>query len=171
MATRPFPLTCSECRSKKKLQGYTEKLLRREGIRWPVKRAREIAANFRRLEDGLWSQTFTVLKELREAKTASAQMERTAADFVDKKFMGFGPKQSRNLLQMLGLTVFEIPIDSRVTKWLNKFGFPVKLSADGLADRNYYNFVSYGFQLLCAKCDILPCLLDAAIFSSFDKKK
>ena len=40
-----------------------------------------------------------------------------------------------------------------------------------LQDRNYYNFVSDGFQKLCEACDIMPCVLDAAIFSSFDDGK
>ena len=88
-----------------------------------------------------------------------------------RSFKGFGPKQSRNLLQGLGISRFEIPIDSRITKWLNSIGFPVKLTANALQDRNYYNFVSDGFQKLCEACDIMPCVLDAAIFSSFDEGK
>jgi thermostable 8-oxoguanine DNA glycosylase len=82
---------------------------------------------------------------------------------------GFGPKQSRSLLQELGLTRYEIPIDVRITKWLNDFGFPVTLSGDASSDRNYYRFVSEGIRELCKACRIYPCLLDAAIFSSYDK--
>jgi len=44
-------------------------------------------------------------------------------------------------------------------------------TANALQDRNYYNFVSDGFQKLCEACDITPCVLDAAIFSSFDEGK
>lgn len=95
--------------------------------------------------------------------------ERRTAKFIDKELIGFGPKQSRNLLQGSGLSRYEIPMDSRITKWLNNFGFPVKLTATALSDRNYYNFVSDGFQRLCKACEIVPCALDAAIFSSFDK--
>ena len=69
-----------------------------------------------------------------------------------------------------GDSIYEIPIDSRITKWLNDFGFPIKLSATALADHNYYNFVSDGFQVICKACDIKPCVMDAVIFSSFDKK-
>jgi thermostable 8-oxoguanine DNA glycosylase len=94
--------------------------------------------------------------------------ERNAAEFIDENLKGFGPKQSRNLLQSLGLTRYEIPIDSRITKWLNAFGFPVKLTADALSNREYYNFIGDGFQALCARAEIYPCVLDAAIFSSFD---
>src|SRR5262249_34104697 len=89
-------------------------------------------------------------------------------DFVDDGFAGFGPKQSRNLLQCLGLTRYEIPIDSRITEWLNEFGFPVHLSAPVLGDRAYYCFVMDGVRELCKVSDVLPCILDAAIFASSD---
>lgn len=98
-----------------------------------------------------------------------ARLERQVANFVDDNLAGFGPKQSRNFLQWLGLTKYEIPVDSRITKWLNEFGFPVMLSATALADRNYYEFVSEGIQSLCAKARVYPCVLDAAIFTSFDE--
>ena len=120
-----------------------------------------------KLEEGLWEETFRMLDRLRLA--ADPQDEREVADFIDARFKGFGPKQSRNLLQSLGLTRYEIPIDSRITKWLNRFGFPVKLSAEALSDSNYYRFVSEGFQRLCAESETYPCVLDAAIFASYDK--
>lgn len=102
-------------------------------------------------------------------RQSSRADECEAAEFVDDHLKGFGPKQSRNLLQWLGLTKYEIPLDSRITKWLNEFGFPVRLSAGALSDRNYYNFVSDGVQALCAQSDIYPCVLDAAIFTSYDQ--
>ena len=86
----------------------------------------------------------------------------------DHDFHGFGPKQARNLLQSLGLTRHEIPIDSRIAKWLNDFGFPVRLSASALGDRHYYAFVMDGVQALCRASEVAPCVLDAAIFASFD---
>ena len=45
---------------------------------------------------------------------------------------------------------------------------PVRLSASALADPNYYCFVMDGFQALCRACEVAPCVLDAAIFASFD---
>jgi hypothetical protein len=44
----------------------------------------------------------------------------------------------------------------------------VRLSASALANPNYYCFVLDGFQALCRACDVAPCVLDAAIFASFD---
>ena len=66
------------------------------------------------------------------------------------------------------MTRYEIPIDSRITKCLNRFGFPLRLSAGSLADEDYYTFISDGIQTLCREAEILPCVLDAAIFVSFD---
>ncbi|MBK7480986.1 MAG: hypothetical protein IPI69_15585 [Bacteroidales bacterium] len=43
------------------------------------------------------------------------------------------------------------------------------LTPTALQDRAYYEFVSDGIQYLCEKAVIFPCVLDAAIFSSFDK--
>jgi thermostable 8-oxoguanine DNA glycosylase len=86
-------------------------------------------------------------------------------------FEGFGPKQARNFLQALGLTRYEIPIDSRVTDWLNRNGFPLELTAAALADRNYYLFILDAIQRLCEKAEIFPCLLDAAIFSAADSSE
>ena len=100
--------------------------------------------------------------------TQSPEAERRAADYLNDKLKGFGPKQSRNLLQWIGLSRYEVPIDSRITKWLNEFGFPVRLTAKSLGDRHYYHFVSTGFQKLSEACGIVPCVLDAAIFASYD---
>ncbi len=44
----------------------------------------------------------------------------------------------------------------------------MKLTANALADQNYFEFVSDGFQLLTKYSGLSPCVLDAAIFSSFD---
>jgi hypothetical protein len=121
------------------------------------------------LESGGWEQITEHLDRLRISPTP--ENERLAAAFIDDNLKGFGPKQSRNLLQGLWISRYEIPIDSRITKWLNDFGFPVELSAGALQDRNDYNFVSDGIQRLCEACEIMPCVLDAAIFSSFDGGK
>jgi hypothetical protein len=136
------------------------------GLRRSTTIGREAKANWSYLEDGGWEATLDVLEKIR--KRPCPETERYAARFVDENFRGFGPKQSRNLLQGLGLSRYEVPIDSRITKWLNEFGFPVRLTASALADRNYFEFVSDGFQRLAEACGIAPCVLDAAIFSSFD---
>jgi hypothetical protein len=73
------------------------------------------------------------------------------------------------VLQDLCLTRYEIPIDSRVTNWLNNtLEFPVKLSSTALSDANYYKFVQRGIRELCQACELLPCIFDAAVFSLKD---
>ena len=78
-----------------------------------------------RLQAWQWPHHRGVRTRQREETQRS---EVRAADFVDDKLKGFGPRQSRNLLQGLGLTKYEIHIDGRITGWLNEFGLPVALS-------------------------------------------
>lgn len=168
IAQKEFPLDltiCSECDDVERLCRRTLKAF--GGIRmWKIISARA-GANLRYLEDdGGWEATFEHLDAVRIESTA--ETERRAAAFIAEKFDGFGPKQSRNLLQSLGLSQFEVPLDSRVTKWLNEFGFPFKIKASGLADSEYYNLVSAGFQKLAAASGVKPCVLDAAIFASYN---
>jgi hypothetical protein len=167
VAERPFRLAYDRCLDQADLAGWAYGVLSNfGGIRRTKTIAGEIRANLTRLEHGLWDEMMLLLDGLRPSHTAQA--ERAAAEFIDHTFKGFGPKQSRNLLQMLGLTRYEIPIDSRITRWLGQFGFPLRLSAWALSDEGYYRFVSDGFQALCLQSDLYPCLLDAAIFASFD---
>lgn len=164
--TKPFPLDYNTCLSKRDVEKFSfQTLSNSNGIRRTNRIASEIATNLTRLEEGLWIETLKNLRRLR--KDAKQEVEREVADYIDANFAGFGPKQSRNLLQWLGLTRYEIPIDSRITKWLNN-NFKLALNANTLQDRNYYHFVSDGIQHLSKACDVYPCVLDAAIFSSYD---
>lgn len=167
MGKRPFPLGYDLCQRQENLEPWAYKTLTNfGGIRRTNILATEIQVNFTSLESGLWSEMLQMLDTLRQPHDALA--ERTAAEFIRSNFKGFGPKQSRNLLQWLGLTLYEIPLDSRIAKWLKEFSFPVQLSAAALSDPGYYNLISDGFQQLCLQSDLFPCLLDAAIFTSFD---
>jgi len=166
--TKPFPLAHDTCCKEADVEAFTKKVLTTSGgLRRTNKIASELAADLRRLEDGLWKETIGVLDGLRPNQQVSA--ERQAADYFADHFAGFGPKQSRNLLQSLGLTRYEVPIDSRIIKWLNDLPFPLRLSAPALGDHQYYCFVMDGIQELCRACEVMPCVLDAAIFASFDK--
>jgi len=166
--TKPFPLQYEDCIKQNNLNKYILKILNSyTGLRRKNKIADEIMTNLKLLENGLWEKMFELIVNLRS--NSSIINERKVARYISDNLKGFGPKQSRNLLQSLGFTIYEIPIDSRITKWLNEFGFPIKLSATALSDHNYYNFVSDGIQEMCKACEIKPCVMDAAIFSSFDK--
>jgi hypothetical protein len=163
----PFPLALADCRTCSNLRRLVEQILTDfGGIRRGPTIANELTRNLQRLEERYWSQVDVVLDRLIAADDPTT--EREAARFIDHVFLGFGPKQSRNLLQMLGLTRYEIPLDSRVAKWFNQFGFPIYLSAGALGDESVYDFVSDGIQLLCRRAAVYPCVLDAAVFASFD---
>ena len=168
LARRPFPLSYEAVQSAKDRKRFIASALRQSGgIRFADKIAEELAYNFELLEDAEWPKALAACNTLTKSATRSEEVE--AAEYIRNTFKGFGPKQSRNLLQALNLTRYEIPIDSRITDWLNGFGFPVKLTATALADINYYNFVSDGIQELCAKAGVEPCVFDAAVFALRDK--
>lgn len=167
MCKKPFPLSYDSCRAQRKLESFvTGTLSSFGGIRRSTKIGQELGVNLEMLEAGRWNEVLGRVNSL--LPIATQEQEYAVAEYLDDLFLGLGPKQSRNLLQGIGVTRYEIPIDSRLTKWLNEFGFPVHLSATGLADRHYYRFVSSGIQQLCEAAGIMPCILDAAIFASFD---
>jgi hypothetical protein len=164
--TEPFPLAYDLCRQRRGQAAFvSKKLTEFRGIRRAETIGREVAANASVIE-AKWDEISSILETVR--RRPSPKTERQAARYFDEHLKGFGPKQSRNRLQWLGLNRFEVPIDSRITKWLNELGFPVTLTAAALADRGYYEFVSDGLRKLTAACDVVPCVLDAAVFSSFD---
>ena len=167
ICTDPFPLNYKISSSQSDLNSFALTTITRfGGIRRGNKIADEVSKNFEWVETGGWPSIMPIVHRLENDR--GIQVERESAEFITDNLKGFGPKQARNLLQSLGLTRFEIPVDSRIIKWLNEFGFPIKLSAAGLTDKSYYNFILDGVQLLCERSGLYPCALDAAIFSSFD---
>lgn len=175
MRAKPASLNLSAC-SKHGVQP----LVRRElsgfgGIRRAPTIARQAAANYRWLESEGWQLVAEHYQKLlkQRARTphdGDREAEREAATFIDDRLKGFGPKQARNLWQWLGLTRYEIPLDSRITKWLNEHVLDLKLTSALLGDKGYYEFVLDGVQTLCHKAGVLPCVFDGAIFSSYDRE-
>lgn len=165
----PFPVTIEKLTTTNNVEEFIKDTLQQNGLTRYVNRISSFfASNYRKIIERNW----TLIKELEELKISDSKIkERNIADNLANDFNGFGPKQSRNFLQALGLTKYEIPIDSRITTWLNDFGFPVTLTSSPLGDKGYYHFVSDGIQELCKKAEIYPCILDAAIFSSFDNNE
>lgn len=166
--TNPFPLNYTDCKRQRNLKNHAKTVLANfGGIRRNVTISQQIQDNFNWLEKhGGWKTLNEAVRGILSEQTSDSESD--AADVINMHLNGFGPKQSRNLLQSIGLTKYETPIDSRITRWLNEFGFPVTLSATALSDLSYYRFVSSGFQQLCEASEIYPCLMDAAIFSSYD---
>lgn len=167
---KPYPLRLKRCLGEHPLSPFvTSTLSDFGGIRRTTVIGDELEVNIARLEDGLWADVLATLNSLRPA--ASVEEEVSAARLLAGHFKGLGPKQSRNVLQVLGLSRYEVPIDSRITRWLNEFGFPVQVSATALSDPGYYDFVSRGIQELCRSAKIVPCMLDAAVFVSVDRPR
>ncbi len=167
LCQKPFPLTIENIKANNNPENFVKQVLKQNGLnRYINKIAFSFGINFKHLESTDW-KILTKIKAYNNGKESKV-VERELANEIQKAFFGFGPKQSRNILQDLGVSKYEIPIDSRTTNWLNKFGFPLSLSSNSLQDKEYYHFVSDGFQVLCEKAKVYPCVLDAAIFSSFD---
>jgi len=176
ISTDPFPLNLDICVEKTNLKEFVADIITNfGGLRRAKTIGDEILHNFKWLKNEGWQEIEAIAKVLVENRRKPPEfddkyIEREAAKIAIDKLKGFGPKQSRNLWQSLGHTRFEIPIDSRITKWFNKNKFPVRLSADALSDENYYNFVMDGIQKACKASEVYPCVLDAAIFASFDQE-
>jgi hypothetical protein len=135
--------------------------------------------NLDRLDSGGWDELWSELELLLEARTREPKAddpdtERRVATYLSKRLGGdglhrVGSKQARNILQILGLTRYEIPLDSRITKWLNaNFDLPYHVSGSGLSNPEYYHFIMDIVQDGCSTADVLPCVFDAAVFSSYD---
>lgn len=167
LASTPFALSYGNCLKTPDVSGFiNQRLVEFGGIRRHRVIADQLSRNFCALERGLW---YGILDKLDQLRTAvSRDIERQVADLLQQRFVGIGPKQARNLLQGLGLTRYEVPLDSRVARWLRATGFPVPVNAAALADRDYYCFVLDRFQLLCAAANQFPCVVDGAVFASSD---
>ena len=166
LINEPFLITTENLEQIDNIENFVKQNLRENGLTRYINR---ISQFFARNMEKIQNENWIIIQDLNDLKdNNSKQKERNLADKLSEKFDGFGPKQSRNFLQALGLTKYEIPIDSRITNWLNDFGFPVTLTSSPLGEKGYYHFVSDGIQELCEKAKIYPCLLDAAIFSSYD---
>jgi hypothetical protein len=168
--TTPYPLGLEECQRQEDVADFVSSVITKfGGIRRGPTIGNYVEHNLKWLDDEGWNNLASWVDPLSSKRTPN--VERNAAAFVARNLKGFGPKQSRNFWQQLGLTIWEIPLDSRITKWLNKHNFPVKLTAKALSDRNYYKFISSGFQALCREAETYPCVLDAAIFASYDSPR
>jgi len=140
------------------------------GIRMAPTIARRAHANYVWLENGGWvrmERWFQRLAEQRSLvpKCEHSRRERDAAHFAAINLEGIGPKQSRNLWQWLGLTRYEIPLDSRVVDWING-NLSIHIDDSNLGDDKYYELVLDYVQDICAKAGVLPCIFDAAAFDN-----
>lgn len=174
---KPFPLSLENCSKDADLEVLIQQEIQSfGGIRFAPKIAKQMKTTFDKLEAGEWMTIERFGNELAAQRTQAPmpehfELERRAARYMQTQFSGFGPKQSRNFWQSLGLSRYEFVLDSRVLKWLREIGFPFPLSSMALGEEEYYCFISDILREWCIETNILPCVLDAAIFSSFDAEE
>lgn len=153
-------------KNKSRLAQESAPILKKYKIRYPNKKPDYLQVGAEYL-DKWWPELSLKINSLRSQK-AGVREEREVAVKL-QEFKGIGPKQSRNIIQFLGLSRYEIPLDSRIMRVLKELGFPVPLSSAALGDESYYRFVEDGLREILAKIDILPCMFDACAFASFEK--
>ncbi|MCE9533736.1 MAG: hypothetical protein K8T89_21800 [Planctomycetes bacterium] len=104
-----------------------------------------------------------------ERSRSDKATEREVADFLAyERLAGVKHKQARNILQQFGLVRLEIPIDSRILNWL-KSELEISVSKNDLA-RSYHSVLDE-IQTLCKESEVMPCVLDGAIFASVEDQK
>lgn len=169
MENDPFLLTLKTCDCTDAEAVVHKILVDFGGLRFTTKLAKQVQSNLERLDNGGWPEVENQFNELRVQKARNPQEsdylnERLAAHCIDELFVGIGPKQSRNLWQWLGLTRYEIPIDSRVAVWINSQNLSFSIDKKRLGGSIYYESRLDLIRTLCAEAGCLPCVLDAAIF-------
>ena len=159
-------LDVNYCLRTTNLAHVAETTLSQNGIR----RSNRIASEIKYARDWLisygWQQIESQLRIISSHTTV--KKERSVANFL-QKFKGIGPKQSRNLIQWMGLSKYEIPLDSRIIRVLRELDFPVPLSSSALSDEKYYCFIEDGIQLMMKKIGVYPCVFDACAFASRER--
>jgi thermostable 8-oxoguanine DNA glycosylase len=165
---KPFPLSYDVTRTSANRLDFIQETLKNHGLtRMLPTVSKQLNKNFNLLEGGEWQHALDQCNRLVRLEQRTTEI--AVADYIAKKFDGFGMKQSRNILQALGLTRYEIPIDSRVACWLNQqLKFPFNVDSTCLSNKKYYIVISDAIYKLCEVCKIFPCVLDASIFSAKD---
>lgn len=166
---KPFPFQYGIIANVHNIKEYIQLYFKQNGFILDENKIPDFfATNVNLLEAHDWDLLNSLSKLL--YKKTDKQAERAMADQIDTMFKGFGAIEARIFLQHLGLSKYEIPLDTVISDWFNDFGFPITMSVAALQDRNFYHFVSDGIQLLCEKVEVYPCVLEAAIRVECAKK-
>lgn len=173
LSTEPFPLMLSVCRKNPGHEFVLRTLTDFGGIRRTFTIAWQAKEKLEWLEKGGWAKVERLFKQLRaqrerEPQPSDRAAERNAARFIDEALGGFGPKQSRNLWQWLGLTRYEITLDSRVATRVNAL-LSFRIDKKKLINSAYYESCLDHLQAACAEAGVLPCVFDAAAFDDENK--
>lgn len=169
---KDFPLPVSQFGSLD--DGQVDERLRR--FRFHRRIAAQLVANYHwlfRAGSG-WDRLQKLMGDLLQQRNSPpvsthSELERKVADELRANLKGVGSKQARNLLQSLGLTRYEIPLDSRVVLWLrDRLGWNIHTEA--LSRTDYYEDLLDRVQASGAAAGVLPTLFDAAAFEEMEKR-
>ena len=155
------------CLKQQDKKSFIQTELLEAGIRFNDKIGGYLSEIIKHLESGGWKDLNNHLETLR--KNTSKNKERIVADYLRKTYLGLGPKQSRNFIQDLCLSRYEIPIDSRIIKTMKKLDSLSVPNDKALSSLKVYIGIQDRLQDIASNLGIYPCVLDACIFSSFDK--
>lgn len=170
--TKPFLLSWEKCDIDDLDSLVLRTLTDFGGIRRTKTIGKEARENREWLNGGGWQHVEAQYARLLEQRSrrplpADKEEERKAARLIAGNLSGFGPKQSRNLWQWLGLTRYEIPLDSRVLKWV-KANLSRSFEASDLLNARPYEAALDYLQEVCEAAGVLPCMFDAAAFDYSD---
>lgn len=102
----PFPLTYEIISQTENIEILLKQTLNEHGLTRYINRISQFfKTNIERIETDNWS----IIKVLERLKDIDSKIEEQLGK-LDDRFEGFGPKQSRNFLQTLGLTKYEIQL-------------------------------------------------------------
>lgn len=100
LCIEPFPLKYDICSKQLDLEKYAERTITNfRGLRREKTIAQEISINYEWFKDNGWIKIEKIFNKIINDNTA--HNERNFAKFIMDNLKGFGPKQSRNLLQGL----------------------------------------------------------------------
>ena len=104
ICANPFPLNYLKCKAAGGLQDTVEDTITAfGGLRRGNKIGGEVESNFKWLEKNGWDVVQKIVEEINNNQTK--ETERRSARIIMQNLKGFGPKQSRNLLQALGIKI------------------------------------------------------------------
>jgi hypothetical protein len=172
----PFSLRAEQIRACADAPERLSEILRAYTPRFHNKNALRLIDNLRSMDSGMWvhfANCHEVLATVRRKNDPVEQkrVEREVAQYTAMVLDGVGAKQARNIWMVYGLFQYETPIDSRVASFFNALSAGFNIETARLAQTTYYNEALDSFQSLCEELQVLPCVVDAAIFASKDGEK
>ena len=137
LTKKPLFLTYQNLLKESNIEYSLEEIFMKSGITKYIKKVPGyFSGNFDFLRKTEWDLEKEI--SLSFKRELSKDDERVLADKVDQGFKGFGSKEARSFLMILGVTRYEIPIDYKLIDWLGNFGFPIRFTKTALQDKLFY---------------------------------